>query len=86
MSFLQYQLGIEDAELRRLFITIPANSMYWLHPDHFDQAPYLIGLATHYLDFHGLSAINPWASVLAAAQEQAKAIAASQVQFPEGVK
>ena len=86
MAFLQYQLGIEDAELRRLFITIPANSMYWLHPDHFDQAPYLVGLATHYLGFHGLSAVNPWASILASAQEQMKAIAEGQIQFPEGVR
>ena len=86
MAFLQYQLGIEDAELRRLFITIPANSMYWLHPDHFDQAPYLVGLATHYLDFHGMSAVNPWASILASAQEQMKAIAEGLIQFPEGVR
>ena len=86
LGFLETQLGIQSSELRRLFITIPANSMYWLHPDHFDQAPYLLGLATHYLDFHGLSAVNPWASVLAAAQKQAQAIAKGQIQFPEGVQ
>ena len=86
LGFLQTQLGIDDADLRRLFITIPANSMYWLHPDHFDQAPYLVGLATHYLDFHGLSAVNPWSSILAAAQKQAKEIAEGKIQFPQGVQ
>ena len=84
LGFLETQLGVESSDLRRLFITIPANSMYWVHPDHFDQAPYLLGLATHYLRFHGLNAVNPWASVLAAAQEQAQAIAQGQIQFPNG--
>ena len=86
LGFLETQLGIESSDLRRLFITIPANSMYWLHPDHFAQAPYLVELATHYLDFHGLSAVNPWASILAAAQKQAKEIAEGKIQFPRGVQ
>ena len=86
LGFLQTQLGIDDADLRRLFITIPANSMYWVHPDHFQNAPYLVGLATHYLDFHGLSAVNPWASVVAAAQKQARQIAEGKIQFPQGVQ
>lgn len=72
LTFLEDTLKVESAELQRFFITIPANDMYYLNPEHFAQAPWLPHLATHYYDFHGLSAVNPYASVLAAAQAQAE--------------
>ncbi len=63
LKFLRTGLLVEDAELRRIFITVPASSMYYLNPKHFRQAPYLIDLATHYHEFFGLTVSNPRASL-----------------------
>lgn len=49
------QLGVEDPELRRLFIQIPNQSMYWLRPEDFDAKPSLASLATNYKNFWGLT-------------------------------
>jgi hypothetical protein len=53
------QLGVEDPDLRRLFIQIPNQSMYWLNPRDFETKPSLINLATDYRNFWGLTASNP---------------------------
>ncbi len=63
MKFLKDNLKVEDDDLRRLFITVPASSMYYLSPNHFRESPWLIGLATHYYNFHKFSAVDPKASV-----------------------
>lgn len=59
MKFLKDNLQVENDDLRRLFITIPASSMYYLNPKHFNESPWLIRLATHYYNFHNFSAVDP---------------------------
>lgn len=49
------QLGVEDPEVRKLFVQIPNQTMYWLHPRDFDAKPNIIKLATNYVNFWGLS-------------------------------
>ena len=65
LQFLELQMGIESADLRRLFITIPAATIYNLNPNHINQNPWLIGLATHYYDFWGFNGVDPHASIYA---------------------
>jgi len=74
LSFLQNQLGVESAELRRLFISVPANTMYYVNPKDFNRADYLIKIATHYIDFHGFNLVDPHASVYEAMSRQAEEI------------
>ena len=74
MGFLEHSLGIKSSDLRRFFITIPANSMYWVNPRDFQQNAWLIGIATHYLGFHDFNAVNPYASLADAIRDQAKAL------------
>ena len=74
LSFLQFQLQVGSAELRRLFISVPANTMYYVNPKDFNRAQYLIGIATHYIDFHGFNLIDPRASVYQAMSQQAEEI------------
>ena len=52
------QLGVTDDEVKLLFIQIPNSSMYWLNPRDFEAKPGLVTFATHYVDFHGLTATN----------------------------
>ena len=78
LGFLEYSLGIDSSDLRRFFITIPANSMYWVNPQDFETNPWLIGIATHYLGFHDFSAVNPYASLADAIRDQAKSLAKEQ--------
>ena len=54
LTLLQ-DLGVEDPEVRKLFIQIPNASMYWLQPNDFQIKPGLIKLATHYRNFWGYS-------------------------------
>ena len=77
LKFLEDGLGIESTELRRLFITIPANTIYNLNPDHIKEAPWLVDIATHYYSFWGFSGVNPHASIYAAARQQAIDLAAA---------
>ena len=74
LTFLQYQLQVNSADLRRLFISVPANTMYYVNPKDFNRAQYLIGIATHYVDFHGFNLIDPRASVYEAMSKQAEEI------------
>ena len=74
LGFLEHSLGIDSSDLRRFFITIPANSMYWVNPRDFEQNAWMIGLATHYLGFHDFNAVNPYASLADAIRDQAKAL------------
>jgi len=46
-------LGVDDEDLRLLFIQIPNATMYWLHPRDFEVRPALITIATDYRDFFG---------------------------------
>ena len=46
-------LGVEDPDVRLLFIQIPNASMYWLKPRDFEIKPGLVTLATHYRNFWG---------------------------------
>jgi len=46
-------LGVEDEDLRLLFIQIPNATMYWLHPRDFQVRPALATIATNYKDFFG---------------------------------
>lgn len=46
-------LGVEDEDLRLLFIQIPNATMYWLHPRDFQIRPALSTIATNYKDFFG---------------------------------
>jgi ATP-dependent protease ClpP protease subunit len=59
LKFLKTGLFVMSDDLRRLFITIPANSMYYVNPKHFKDAPWLLELATHYKKFFGFTATNP---------------------------
>jgi hypothetical protein len=52
------QLGVTDDEVKLLFIQIPNSSMYWLNPRDFEVKPGLVTFATHYVNFHGLTATN----------------------------
>ena len=63
LKYLKDDLEVQSADLRRLFITVPASSMYYLNPKHFKETPWLINLATHYYGFFGFSASNPRASL-----------------------
>jgi hypothetical protein len=49
------QLGVEDPEVRKLFVQIPNQTMYWLHPRDFQAKPNIIKLATNYVNFWGLN-------------------------------
>jgi len=46
-------LGVDDEDLRLLFIQIPNATMYWLHPRDFKVRPALVTIATDYRDFFG---------------------------------
>jgi hypothetical protein len=49
------RLGVEDPEVRKLFVQIPNQTMYWLKPGDFEIKPNLIKLATNYVDFWDLT-------------------------------
>lgn len=49
------QLGLDDEEVKLLFIQIPNSAMYWLHPRDFAAKPGLSKLATNYVDFFGIT-------------------------------
>ena len=51
-------LGVEDPDVRILFVQIPNQTMYWLHPRDFDAKPNIIKLATNYVNFWGLTTAN----------------------------
>ena len=51
-------LGVEDPDVRILFVQIPNQTMYWLHPRDFDKKPNIIKLATNYVNFWGLTTAN----------------------------
>ena len=48
-------LGVEDPDVRILFVQIPNQTMYWLHPRDFNAKPNIIKLATNYVNFWGLT-------------------------------
>ena len=48
-------LGVEDDQIKYMFVSIPATSMYWVHPRDFDYKPQLKDLATHFKDFWGFT-------------------------------
>jgi ATP-dependent protease ClpP protease subunit len=52
-------LGVEDEDLRMLFIQIPNATMYWLHPRDFKVRPALVTIATDYRDFFGTTGSDP---------------------------
>lgn len=54
-------LGVEDPDVRILFVQIPNQTMYWLHPRDFEAKPAIIKLATNYVNFWGLTtaALDP---------------------------
>jgi hypothetical protein len=64
MSFMEKTLKVVNNDLRRMFITVPSASMYYLNPKHFKQNPWLMDVATHYYGFHGFDAVNPRSSLL----------------------
>ncbi len=49
------ELGVDDPEVRKLFIQIPNQTMYWLKPADFSAKPALVSLATNYVNFWGLT-------------------------------
>jgi hypothetical protein len=51
-------LGVEDPDVRILFVQIPNQSMYWLHPRDFAAKENIIKLATNYVNFWGLTTAN----------------------------
>jgi hypothetical protein len=51
-------LGVEDPDVRILFVQIPNQTMYWLHPRDFGAKPNIIKLATNYVNFWGLTTAN----------------------------
>jgi len=57
MGYLQRTLLVEDDDLRRLFILVPAKSIYYVQPRHFKKYPWLKDIATHYHDFHGYDSV-----------------------------
>jgi ATP-dependent protease ClpP protease subunit len=52
-------LGVEDEDLRMLFIQIPNATMYWLHPRDFEVKPGLVKIATDYRNFFGTTGSDP---------------------------
>jgi len=52
---LLIKLGVEDPDLRHLFIKIPNHTMYWVHPRDFDAKEGLHKIATNYKNFFGLT-------------------------------
>lgn len=48
-------LGVEDPDVRILFVQVPNQTMYWLHPRDFEAKPNIIKLATNYVNFWGLT-------------------------------
>jgi len=52
------ELGVEDPDVRQLFIQIPSYTMYWLKPTEFQLREGLINIATHYRDFWGYTGSN----------------------------
>lgn len=52
------QLGVEDDDIKLLFIQIPNHSMYWVKPNDFTVRPGLIKLATNYRNFWGYTGNN----------------------------
>jgi len=63
MIDLLTNLGLTDEKVKLLFIRVPNSSMYWLRPSDFDRFPALSELATHYIDFHGLTWASPRANL-----------------------
>ena len=63
LMLLIKEWNVVSDEVRGLFIQIPSSSMLWLHPKYFSELPDLISLATHYVDFYGFSAENPYAGL-----------------------
>lgn len=55
------RLGVDDPEVRKLFIQIPNQTMYWLKPNDFNTKPALVKLATNFVNFWGLTtaSLNP---------------------------
>ena len=51
-------LGVEDPDVRILFVQVPNQSMYWLHPRDFSAKPGIVKLATNYVNFWGLTTAN----------------------------
>lgn len=51
-------LGVEDPDVRILFVQVPNQTMYWLHPRDFKAKPNIIKLATNYVNFWGLTTAN----------------------------
>jgi hypothetical protein len=51
-------LGVDDPDVRILFVQIPNQTMYWLHPRDFNSKPNIIKLATNYVNFWGLTTAN----------------------------
>jgi hypothetical protein len=49
------RLGVEDPEVRKLFVQVPNQTMYWVHPRDFKAKPNIIKLATNYVNFWGLT-------------------------------
>ena len=74
LQFLEFQLDVKSADLRRLFISVPAATMYYVNPKDFASQPYLSAIATHYYNFFGVTFIDPRASIYAAVSQQAAEI------------
>lgn len=51
-------LGVDDPDVRILFVQVPNQTMYWLHPRDFAAKPNIIKLATNYVNFWGLTTAN----------------------------
>ena len=51
-------LGVEDPDVRILFVQSPNQTMYWLQPRDFNAKPNIIKLATNYVNFWGLTTAN----------------------------
>lgn len=56
---LLVDLGVDDPELRLLFIKIPNASMYWVKPTDFSLKEGLHKIATNYRDFWGYTGTVP---------------------------
>lgn len=63
LLMLLKQLGVESEEVRMLFIQIPSSTMLWVVPRYFQEMPDLMLIATHYVDFWGFTAENPYAGL-----------------------
>lgn len=55
---LLVDLGVDDPELRLLFIKIPNSSMYWLKPQDFELKEGLRKIATNYKNFWGYNNVD----------------------------